>query len=205
MSCATSEWVIVSRIQMSHVTHMNVSCHTSRMSCATSEWVITSSIWISHVTHIDESCHTSWMSVAWLIANEWHDSFIYVTWLIDNVWHDSCHTSWMSVAWLIANEWHDSFIHVTWLEKRLWYGMSPHTEEIGHQIITTAKISNKCSQESPYISNTFLRSPQNFKQVFTWVNRVPVTQKIGRENRLIWRSEYFRSDLLCEWNATNHE
>ena len=144
---------------------------TSRMSCATSEWVITSSIWISHVTHIDESCHTSWMSVAWLIANEWHDSFI----------------------------------HVTWLEKRLWYGMSPHTEEIGLQIITTAKISNKFSQEFPYISNTFLRSPQNFKQVFTWVNRVPVTQKIGRENRLIWRSEYLKSDLLCEWNATNHE
>jgi len=35
---------------MSHVTHMNESCHTY-------EWVM-SHIWMSHVTHMNESCHT---------------------------------------------------------------------------------------------------------------------------------------------------
>jgi len=35
---------------MSHVTHMNESCHTY-------EWVM-SHVWTSHVTHMNESCHT---------------------------------------------------------------------------------------------------------------------------------------------------
>ena len=40
-------------IWMSHVTHMNGSCHTY-------EWVM-SHIWMGHVTHMHESCHTySW-------------------------------------------------------------------------------------------------------------------------------------------------
>ena len=48
-SCHTYEWVM-SRIWMSHVTHMNESCHTCK-------WVM-SHTWMSHVTHVDESCHT---------------------------------------------------------------------------------------------------------------------------------------------------
>jgi len=40
-----------------------------------------------------------------------------------------------------------SYIHV--------FMTNPQTEEIGLRIITTAKISNKFSQESPHISNTF--------------------------------------------------
>jgi len=56
--------------------------------------------------------------------------------------------------------------------------MNPRTEEIGLTIITTAKISNKFSRESPYIQTRFLGSPQNFNQGFTWVNGVPVSQKI---------------------------
>ena len=43
------EWVM-SHMWMSHVTHMNESCHTY-------EWVM-SRIWMSHVTHMNESCHT---------------------------------------------------------------------------------------------------------------------------------------------------
>ena len=35
---------------MSHVTHMNESCHAH-------EWVM-SHTWMSHVTHMNESCHT---------------------------------------------------------------------------------------------------------------------------------------------------
>jgi len=62
-SCHTYEWVM-SHIQMSHVTHMNVSCHLwlrlhvthMNESCHTYEWVM-SHIWMSHVTHMNESCH----------------------------------------------------------------------------------------------------------------------------------------------------
>jgi len=43
------EWVM-SHVWMSHVAHMNESCHTY-------EWVM-SRIWMSHVTHMNESCHT---------------------------------------------------------------------------------------------------------------------------------------------------
>ena len=46
-SCHTHEHVM-SHIWMSHVTHMNESCHTY-------EWVM-AHIWMSHVTHINESC-----------------------------------------------------------------------------------------------------------------------------------------------------
>ena len=49
VSCHTYEWVMA-HIWMSHVTHMNESCHTY-------EWVM-SHIWMSHVTHMNESCHT---------------------------------------------------------------------------------------------------------------------------------------------------
>jgi len=62
-SCHTYEWVM-SHICMSHVTHMNESCQvykwvTSYMneSCHTYEWDM-SHIWLSHVTHMNESCPT---------------------------------------------------------------------------------------------------------------------------------------------------
>jgi len=42
------EWVM-SHIWMSHVTHMNGSCHES---CHTCEWVM-SHMWMSHVTHMN--------------------------------------------------------------------------------------------------------------------------------------------------------
>jgi len=66
-SCHTYEWVM-SHIWMSHVTHMNESCHEwirhvgthlnicavlSELKC---EWVM-SYIWMSHVTNMNESCH----------------------------------------------------------------------------------------------------------------------------------------------------
>ena len=57
-SCHTPEWV-VSRTLMRHVTHVNRSCHTY-------DWVM-SHIWLIHVsqmnekyhiTHMDEPCHS---------------------------------------------------------------------------------------------------------------------------------------------------
>jgi len=56
-------WTSLSHIWISHVTHLNESCHT----CERSDWKCRSlsrcvgrlsHMWISHVTHVNESCHT---------------------------------------------------------------------------------------------------------------------------------------------------
>jgi len=47
------------------------------------------------------------------------------------------------------------------------------TEEIGLEIITTAKISNESSRESPYTSNTFSHESPNFHTRFHVCKRSP--------------------------------
>jgi len=103
----------MSHTWMSHVAHMNESCHTCEWvmshtwmneSCHTHEWVM-SHIWIRHATPMKGSCHAyRWfMSHIWMrdthmhtsdsSIHVWHDSFkyttqriyIYMTWLI-NMW-----------------------------------------------------------------------------------------------------------------------
>ena len=74
-------YAVFMHIWMSHVTHMNKSCHTY--------------IWMSHVTHINESCHTYiWMSHVTHINKSCH-TYIWMS----HVTHinKSCHTYiWMS-------------------------------------------------------------------------------------------------------------
>ena len=53
----------------------------------------------------------------------------------------------------------------------------PQTEEIGLQIITTAKIPNKLSLASPYISNTFSWESQKFQSLFQLSKRIPRLSK----------------------------
>jgi len=84
-SCHTYEWdmshIWISHVTkwMSHVTHMNESCHTY-------EWVM-SHVWISHITHMKESCH----------INEWDMSHIWM----GHVTHvnESCH----SYEWVMSH------------------------------------------------------------------------------------------------------
>ena len=79
---------------MSHVTHMNESCHTRKRvishkwmnliahmdeSCHTYDWVM-SYIWMSHVTHTNESYHTY----------EWGMSHIWMSHVTHT--NESCHT-----------------------------------------------------------------------------------------------------------------
>ena len=45
----------------------------------------------------------------------------------------------------------------------LCFPCSPPTEELGLEIITTAKISNEFSRDAPYISNTFSRDSPKFQ------------------------------------------
>jgi len=74
-SCHTYEWVI-SHTWMSHVTHMNKSCHTYK-------WVM-SHIWISHVTHMNQSRHT----YEWVIS---HIRMSNVAHLMSHVTHAMSH------------------------------------------------------------------------------------------------------------------
>ena len=56
---------VMSHIWMSHVTHMNASCHTY-------EWLV-SHTWMSHVTHMNEPCHI-WMRrvlYEWVMSHRW--------------------------------------------------------------------------------------------------------------------------------------
>jgi len=58
-----------------------------------------------------------------------------------------------------------------------------------------------------FFKKVFTRTPE-LKQVFTAYTGIPVTQKSGQENCPIWRSKYFKSELLHErilWKqATNY-
>jgi len=54
---------------LSHVTHVNESCHTCEsvnQSCHTCKSVM-SQMWMSHVTHVNESCHTC----EWVMSHIW--------------------------------------------------------------------------------------------------------------------------------------
>jgi len=70
-SCHTYEWVM-SHIWMSHAAHMNESCHTY-------EWVMPH-IWLSHVTHMTESCRT----YEWVMSHVWMSHVTHM--------NESCHT-----------------------------------------------------------------------------------------------------------------
>jgi len=67
-------WMTLKR-RMSHVTHMNGSCHTY-------EWVM-SHIWMSHVTHMNVSYHT----YKWVMSHIW----------MSHVTHMTLNETWMKL------------------------------------------------------------------------------------------------------------
>jgi len=90
-SCHTYKWAM-SHIWMSHVTHMNESCHTYK-------WVM-SHIWTSHVTHMNESCHTYKWRIPRVSKVHCHEMFVRVVFIVTKrvyVWHDSC----ICFTWII--------------------------------------------------------------------------------------------------------
>jgi len=74
-------------------------------------------------------------------------------------------------------QYHCLKVYVFWLCSMLRTPVArksvPQTEEIGLKIITTAKMVNKVSQESSYISNTFSRESSQFQTVFHVSKRSP--------------------------------
>jgi len=113
----------MSHIWMSHVTHMNESCHTY-------EWVM-SHIRMSHVTHMNESCH----AYEWVMTDMQYDPvsrvmdpidlyiyiymYIYICIYVYKLSH--VHATWhifhVRYAWVMTHEsWlmsHDSWVMTT--------------------------------------------------------------------------------------------
>jgi len=100
---------------MSHVTHMNESCHTYER--------VMSHIWTSHVTHMNESCHTfeRVMSHIWMSHVTHMNTSRYA--LAHRV-YESCHTCRMMR--------HDVFISVTW---HLWVISCVNENESRHVLM----------------------------------------------------------------------
>jgi len=120
--------------------HMYIYTYRSIESRHTYEWFI-SHIWLTwithlnvHVNHINKHRHI-WMSHIWMS---------HITHMNQSITHmnQSYHTYEWAMSQVMMH-------HATPV---------PLTEEIGLKIITTAKISNEFSRESPYISNSHVAS-----------------------------------------------
>ena len=102
---------------MSHVTHMNASCHTYEWdtnwrvytpwisvtymneSCLRYECV-TSHLWMSHVPHINASCHTYkcvMSHVEWVMSHVWMSHVTHM--------NASCHTYEWDTNWRVYTPW----------------------------------------------------------------------------------------------------
>jgi len=135
---------------MSHVTHMNESCHTYELVMPrTHEWVMIH-MWMSHVTYMNESCHTyEWVvscicDMAHLYRYEMEIlkdncvtsrdmTYLYnvrgiIHWYRFDIWAIMlpC-VSWLTytmyVTWLMYTMYgHDSFIQSTWHDslRQIW-------------------------------------------------------------------------------------
>jgi len=140
MTCVT--WLIHMCVTymnecMSHVTHMNESCHTCRLTPATwhvwhdsficvshiwmSAWVM-SHIWMSHVTHVDlhlrhDMCDMTHSYVCHIY--EWvHESCHTYEWVMSHMSTYTCDMT-HSYVWH-AYMWHDSSIFVTRFTSVVW-------------------------------------------------------------------------------------
>jgi len=141
---------------MSHVTHVNESCHTC-------EWVM-SHMWMSDVTHVNESCHTcEWvmsrkgMSLAqrnepWLI-NGWVSSHIWIS----RVAHVS--ESWRTNGRVVARKWvrHTPSSHVTYTPSYFW----------GNWIVGIRVSHAQRSVYMPYLMNCLIFLAR--KGVYIWL------------------------------------
>jgi len=133
----------IPHMRLSHVTHVNEAIHR----------------YARNVTYVDESCHATHPNESCHTCEHvtLHKQISLVTRM-----NESCHTC----------EWGNTPICAKCYTSSHPLPV-PQTKEIGLKIITTAKISNKFSQESPYMSNTFSRESPTFQTGFHVNNRSP--------------------------------
>ena len=88
MSRVTEEW-FMSHMWMSHVRHMNESCHTY-------EWVM-SHIWMSHGHSFDASCK----AYEWVMSHIWTSH-------VKHAWHNTCVTQHLHTKkyWQPGRHWY---------------------------------------------------------------------------------------------------
>jgi len=101
--CPTYEWVM-SHIRISHVTHVNESCHLQPSLCFTCRWLLGWHIWMVFVPYMNESRPT----------NDWVRSHVRMGWVMFLTrmsdfqrMYESCHTQpWIpsTYRWLLG--WH---------------------------------------------------------------------------------------------------
>jgi len=110
-----------SHVWMSHVTHMNASCHTY-------EWDMPH-MWMSHVTHMNESCHTyEWvMSHIWMRHAAHMNEPCYIYEWVMSISHVRCYLEcpfkfcWRQVDLKLVN------LHTyEWVMLHLWMSHATH-------------------------------------------------------------------------------
>jgi len=154
------EWVmsriIMSRIWMRHVTRINKSCYTN--ACGVTH------MRVSHLPHVNESCHTCQWDISQIKKKVWlqmwvsritHISLSHVTQSTSHVTHvsESCHTyQWLMShirmshvthihaschAWVMSHVWHQ---HVT----HLFAPNLAHSKHMVHTWIRYAHTNESC-------------------------------------------------------------
>jgi len=130
-------WHAMSHTWMSHVPHINESCHIY-------EWVI-SCVWMSHITCINESCHT----YEWVMAHIWMSHGTRISQhmgvkcprVINHVTHmdESCYThGWVMAlvrrSMAMLHDERDALYHTyEWVISHIWMSRGKRdTRDNGH-------------------------------------------------------------------------
>jgi len=186
-SCHTYEWVM-SHVWMGHVTHMTESCHTY-------EWVM-SHIWMSHVTRMNESCR----AYEWVMSHIWMSHVTHMTescqtyeWVMSHkrrshVTHMKTHTNSMRYAKVMRVS------HVTHTNE------SCHTHDRVMSNIWTSHVTHECVMSHKWKHP--LRVPCAVSKSCGWVMS---HIRIGHVTRM--QTHSFETlcavTKLCEWVMTH--
>ena len=179
---------------MSHVTHMDESCHRLAMPCNAStvssparhtQERVMSLIWMSHVTR----CLSNDSSIC-----VYHDSVLFVT----------CRASHSRAIGML---WHDSFICVTWLiNVKYPTTHPPRAEEIDWRELRQPKFQTSFHGSPRTWQTSFHGSPQNFKQVCSGGNGSPRHSRgkprklLNLEIQIFWVGSPPWAAYLCNMN-----
>ena len=112
----------MSHVRMSHVTHMNESCHANDASNHTHEYLmkkdrfIMSRIWMSHVTYMNESCPKH----EWVMSHMWMVRFMH---MMRQITHTN--TSWRKT--------YSSFQAYEWVKSQVWMSHVADMNESCHK------------------------------------------------------------------------
>jgi len=172
------------RIWMSHVTHMNESCHARGRvmshvwtcdAVRIHEWVM-SHIWMSHVTHMNESCHT----YAWVMSHIW----------LSHATHRGLQAQVVRTC--------DAVRIRGWVMSHTWMSHVTHTDESCH----TSRAAGPSWEHPWLVTNTWISHVTHMKEsCHIWMSHVK------RESAIlhIWMSqsnvnESFRAYEWVSWH-----